>query len=243
MKIQPPDDRIATPRWVFVGGELHNVAEYAPPLPIHLRPAATCPECGQVVILKLGQERVFHYAHHAPLPGQGRCPLTNPESARHSNGKFNLYVQLRQTRQLALVDVCAGYFCFTKAAVTWRRGWDDVRVEYRTSTDTRPDVVLLKDDKVIGALEVFATHPVSDAKRARLRELGIPWIEVDADTADEWRADTPLAHLRIEPPLPPGFCGPCRAKLEAENGGQPVTRVWWKGTRYTARPPADEQAE
>ena len=62
----------------------------------------------------------------------------------------------------------------------WLENWDDVKIE-RNVQSLRPDIVLYRNDKPIAAIEVCVTHAIDDEKKAKLREINLPWIEVKAD--------------------------------------------------------------
>jgi hypothetical protein len=75
----------------------------------------------------------------------------------------------------------------------WVKGWTEVLLEQRVSGEeiTRvPDIILKRDDVMIGAIEVFASHAVSRDKERALKALHLPWLEIRADE-ELWIAESP----------------------------------------------------
>jgi competence CoiA-like predicted nuclease len=54
--------------------------------------------------MKLGDERVHHYAHKINIA----CAATNPETAQHLNTKFHIYNELLKSKQLIITKPCYG---------------------------------------------------------------------------------------------------------------------------------------
>ena len=75
--------------WVIVDGKPRRVTDFAG-LPLPRRPRATCPQCGGLLILKLGNVR-RHHAAHAP---HDRCAASRPETALHIDLKNHLATEL-----------------------------------------------------------------------------------------------------------------------------------------------------
>ena len=171
--------------WVLVGGQLSAVSAFAHLAP-RARPEAACPVCRESVILKLGRRRAHHAAHAAG----SRCPVLAGETALHVNTKCHLAYELEASlgRALRLRMRCGARTttesvrrarCEAVSEVAWVSGWERVAVELALD-GTRPDIALLRDDRVVAAIEVVGTNPVSEAKARLLASLGIPWIEVGA---------------------------------------------------------------
>ena len=148
------------------------------------RPPAICSQCGEPVTLRLGAVRRHHYAHRP----DSDCLAGSPETALHLNTKFYLARQLEQFAggQLAVRERCAGAEgrpeCLRSRHGAWEVAWDAVRVEYRLDP-LRPDIAALAGGRIAGALEVRVTHAVDTAKAKILAQLGVPWLEVEADEA------------------------------------------------------------
>lgn len=187
-----------------VGDEIHLVPDFTHLAPKE-RPFSICPECEQPVTLKLGSSgKVAHHTAHQ-LDNK-LCSLTNPESALHFNTKMYIYNELKKGSRLFLKQRCAGWTLpFTKINQTeikrpcfsqkfnkclWLEDWDDVQIEKSVSS-TRPDIVLYREGKPIGAIEIFVTHAVDENKKALLRDAGVQWVEVKAEgeSFDEYFID------------------------------------------------------
>lgn len=197
----------AHPQWVLIDGELHDVSEFVC-LPPRSRPDVICPVCANLVTMKLGTERVHHYAHQ---PGQV-CITTQPETALHLNVKFYIYHQLLKTDRILIEQECAGHCDKTKQSI-WLQGWDRLEVEYTVSS-FRPDIALVKDEKVIGAIEVVVTHRMEEPKREYFEEQEIKWLEIDADESlyqgdGAWKTEDPLQFTVCHPDLEKWICDDC----------------------------------
>lgn len=171
--------------WVLVDDRLSAVSAFAHLAP-RSRPGAACPVCREPVILKLGNRRAHHAAHAAG----SRCPVLAGETALHVNTKCHLADELEASlgRALRLRMRCGARTrtesgrrarCEAVSEVAWVAGWETVAVELALD-GTRPDIALLRDGRVVAAIEVVGTNPVSEAKARLLASLGIPWIEVGA---------------------------------------------------------------
>lgn len=193
--------------WVVVGDRLRPVGDFAHLAP-NARPEARCPVCRETVTLKLGEERIHHAAHR---PGTTCALASHGESAAHLNVKCHLATVLRaaagERARLVVRDRCRESVwasenprssrCGMVQDTPWLEGWDAVEVELTIGT-LRPDVILLREGKAIGAIEVVARHGVDEAKATSLRALGLPWVEVRADV----RLYDPLRPWAAEHPLP-----------------------------------------
>ena len=171
--------------WAMVAGRLTHISVFRD-VPRGQRPTAVCEVCGAHLTMKLGPIRAHHYSHRS----RSHCPLTAPETARHYNTKHTLASKLRATDALSVVTRCTfsskGNRCPNDIPFLAAEGWDTVRVEPFIEP-VRPDIVLLANGAPIFAIEVRATHAVSENKAASLSKLGIPWIEVVAGAqCDEW---------------------------------------------------------
>ena len=188
--------------WVILDGVPRHVSEFRD-VPRGRRPHTRCPHCNEPLILKLGDIRQHHAAH-----AEGsRCAATEPETALHLNCKLALATALRfaagERAVLSIVQRCAGTtteVCAETHTSAWCGAWDDVLVEYRVGNARRPDIVLLRDRRPIGGIEVVVSNPVSAEKARALDELGVRWIEVAATdalaTPSGWSADEPLVVAR-----------------------------------------------
>jgi hypothetical protein len=189
--------------WVLVDGEPRQVSEFAAIAP-RRRPDAVCPQCDRRLTLKLGNRRRHHAAHR---PGD-RCLATRPESALHLDCKFALAAALRSAAgpdaRVTFRQACRGApgeRCDRMLATTWAEPWDDVKVEHRLDHARRPDILLLRKGKPVGAVEILASHAVTDEKANVLAATGLPWVEIDADPArrrtSDWNVDEPVDARRV----------------------------------------------
>ncbi len=213
-----PSRERARLEWVVLDGRPRHVTDFAG-LRRSERPACACPGCGEHVTLKLGEVLAPHAAHRG-----SRCGTTAGESALHHNAKFHLAAQLAVGgTELLFAEVCPS--CETPLPPrSWPMGWDQVQVELRLGT-RRPDIVLSRGGRAVGGVEVFATHAVDPEKAAALAAMGLPWLEVRAQTIlrsgsdGTWMPPTPLPVHRSAPggAMP---CAPCAeaaaAKAEAQ---------------------------
>ncbi len=216
--------------WVLVDGRPRHVSEFSGLAP-RRRPRALCPECGDVVTLKLGRIRRFHAAH-AP---NSVCAAVHPETALHLSCKLALADALdraltsaqrdgRAPPALSFVRRCAGPMhgpstrCHATSVDPLVEDWDAVSVERRVSREHRPDVALLHAGTPVAALEIRMTHAVSDEKALALQSLGLPWIELAATeqrtAVDGWHLDQPFDVL-AEGGRAPWRCAAHRAPLRA----------------------------
>jgi competence CoiA-like predicted nuclease len=202
------------PKWVLVDQILCNVSDFAHLSP-QKRPETICPVCQRPVILKLGSILVHHYAHQP----DSICTASQPETALHLNTKFHIYSQLLHARAIYIGQNCEGCNRREKKHL-WLEGWDSVEVEYRVDS-FRPDIALLSKGRVIGAIEVYLSHAVTDEKIQYFDSENIAWLEVSAQEAvyegsDAWTPEKPLAIYRSRPALEPWTCGKCQAAAEKQ---------------------------
>ena len=218
---RPPGECPVHLAWVLVGGRLAAVSGFAHLEP-RRRPAAACPVCREPVVLKLGPQRAHHAAH---LAGS-RCPVLHGETALHVNAKCHVANELEAAAGAALRVVmrCGARtttesgradHCGTAHELEWVAGWNRVEVELALD-GARPDVVLLDGDRVVAAIEIVGTNPVSAEKERRLAALGIPWIEVGAHRdlyggLVPWSVTSPLHARRLARAGEAGVAWQCAA--------------------------------
>ena len=195
-------------QWVVHDGDLRHVSEFAD-LEARKRPKVSCPECGEAVRMKLGAKRRHHVAHEP----DSVCAATGPEGALHLNCKLHIANELRKADSLWISHLCSG--CNATREWKWVSSWTTVEVEFRLGCRT-PDIALLLDAKVVGAIEVFASHAVDREKATALATAGVPWIEVKADEAI---CDTPWhagQHLPVLNSSDAWMCSACLGRLERD---------------------------
>jgi hypothetical protein len=203
--------------WVRVGDRRAHVSEFAHLRP-GARPAVSCPECNDRVILALGKVR----RHHARHREGAVCVATQPETALHLNTKYYLADVLTraagtgESLRLRRGCIVGNRPYLTGGEVTWTEStsdgcsgfddavlvgaWDTVRVESRVSDRDgyrTADIVLLDGGRCVGAIEVLASHAVDADKAAMFARLDVPWVEVEAseeliDPATGWTIAQPL---------------------------------------------------
>lgn len=187
-------------QWVYVGNEIHNILDYKD-LPKSHRPHAICPICREQVTLKLGRVRIEHAAHK---PGSN-CPIFEPDRATHLNSIFYLRNELLSARELRILQPCIGWAseqyhmpCLEKHCneFVYLENWDEVKTEFQFGP-FRLDLALLREGKLIGAIEALYTHATIESKADYLNQSGIPWIEFRASESfysgkDAWNPSTPL---------------------------------------------------
>lgn len=176
-------------QWVLVENKLEHVSKFAH-LPPKKRPEAKCPNCLKPVIMKLGNRKIHHCAHLTD-----NC--TNKETVLHLNTKFHIFTQLLNGKKFYTLQLCKD--CGKKEAVIWLENWDDVKVEYSINP-YRPDITILKNNAIIGAIEIFVTHKISPDKEKFFKENKIPWIEIEGKKSiyetPGWTIDKPLFDIR-----------------------------------------------
>ena len=166
------------PKWVSVNNEIVQVSEIIRLYPFD-RPKAFCPLCNEVAILKLGNHNIHHFAHKPPYT----CALNNPETALHYNIKMYIYNELRLNigGRLFISQKCSNKGCQTLNRLLFLENWDDVKVE-TTYNEYIPDISLLKNNQVIGIIEIFVSHLMGGIKINYLEGKNIPCLEIDART-------------------------------------------------------------
>ncbi|KPL83055.1 competence protein CoiA family protein [Herpetosiphon geysericola] len=204
---------LTEPQWVLVDETLHALADFAH-LPPSKRPAAICPVCREPVLLKLGTKRTHHYAHYSGAT----CATTNPETALHLNTKCYLGTQLRDASALRIAIPCQNR-CGAWSRRPWLQDWDTVAIEYRMDS-FRPDIALIRQGKVVGAIEVVVTHPVHEDKQAYFAQEAVEWIEVAGNVRlyegpIPWRPNASLLIIEGRGSPPRWMCTRCQAAAEA----------------------------
>jgi hypothetical protein len=202
------------PQWVIVNGQIHRVSDFSH-LPPVFRPEAICPLCMNPVILKLGSERVHHYAHRPDTV----CAATQPETALHLNTKFYIYQQLLNGSKLYLEQRCSNG-CGISRNVSWVEDWERVKIESEIGL-FRPDITIVVSNETTKAIEVVVTHHVEDNTEAFYKTSSIGWIEVEAcesiyEGENAWRIDQPLPFAICNPPLTEWTCDTCSEQLRKE---------------------------
>ena len=195
----------------MVDGQIRRVSDFSHLLPPS-RPKAICPVCMNPVVMKLGSERVHHYAHQSEVV----CTASQPETALHLNTKFYIYKQLLSGTKLYLEQRCSNG-CGRSRNVSWVEHWEKVKIESEVGP-FRPDIAIFSNDEDINAIEIMVTHQVEDDKEAFYKARGIGWLEVNAcesiyEGENAWKIDKPLPFAVCKPPLTEWTCEQCREQL------------------------------
>jgi hypothetical protein len=197
-------------QWVLIEEQLHHVSEFAD-TPSRERPTALCPICRESVRMKLGTVLVHHCAH---MPGS-TCIASVGETAVHLNSKLHIYTQLLKADKLNISRKCVS--CSNTHETIWARNWDDVHLEYSVGS-RRPDIALLKEGKVIGAIEVCVSHAIDPDKADFFKVHEIRWIEVRGSPSlyvgrEQWHISKPLSIGQIGPDVKDWMCETCLEKI------------------------------
>jgi hypothetical protein len=215
---RPPEARLA---WAFVAegatetGDrisrevagtrfpLVPVTDYAHLSPA-ARPPAYCPACLERVVLRLGARNRHHYGHRPA----STCAAAGGEGALHLAAKLHLAERLAgASGALRIRRVCArvpeersAERCERALPEAWPVAWDAVAVEYALPA-ARADLMLLCEGREVGAVEVHVSSAVDEARAAKYRALGIPWIEVPGaallpERGLPWTPERPLPVLQ-----------------------------------------------
>ena len=176
-------------QYAVIAGVLRYCGDFAHLAPGE-RPPATCPECGEPVILRLGKVRAYHVAHRPAAT----CALTDPETAIHFNTKWHLARQLDGAQRVELVTDCRA----DHPRPVLAEGWDRIEVERRLDCGLRPDVSFWRGGQMIAGVEVYVSHAVEEMKGKRLERLDLPWVEITGSPAfysgrSPWHRGRPLA--------------------------------------------------
>jgi competence CoiA-like predicted nuclease len=195
-----------------VHGALRSVSEFSSIAPKE-RPIAICPICDRQVIMKLGDIRVHHYAHYP----NDVCTSVRPETALHLNTKFYIYDQLKSASRIYFDQKCSGN-CGKTKRYAWLWDWDYVKVEISLGS-MRPDISIIKNDRIVGAIEVLVTHSVDDRKANEFREQGIRWVEVEASESlyegkGKWTPECHFPNSHYHPAPKAWICEKCMIERE-----------------------------
>lgn len=176
----------------------------------------TCVGCGEELVAKLGSVRARHFAHR---PGS-TCALTRPETLLHLDAKERLLALCTRAfageSRVTLRARCPA--CRREAPLDLAATGDAAVTEGAVGA-LRADVLVLRAGRPALALEVLVTHAVGAAKAAALAEAGVPALEIDAGSGDEWLRDEG-ATADVIPARGLGLprCAACLASARADRG-------------------------
>ena len=136
-----------------------------------LKCGCTCPACGEALIARKGDIRGHHFAHQA-----GEC-ATGLETSLHMMAKEILSSAQKLWLPSCILDVNwvkPMYKVFAEQNIQI----DHVELEMRVS-NIIPDVVVYGKNGEQLFVEIYVTHKVDEAKQQKLREIGVPTLEID----------------------------------------------------------------
>lgn len=179
-----------------------------------------CPSCNSLLTLKAGEVLVKHFAHQVDTSCTG-------ETIAHQTAKLLLAKVIREqidspqtAKKILLLGRCD---CCREPHHTYLGSaiFSGVSVEEPIG-EFVCDVVAYRDGKPSLAIEVVATHKVTQQKAEK---LSIPWVEVGANAIIE----NPYRWAPVASRLKPVLCVACRPKLKrladvAAKHGQPLER-------------------
>lgn len=144
-----------------------------------------CPGCGARLVAKHPKEKAAHFAHH-----NSEACLTGYETALHLAAKQVLL----QRRQILVPRIAAQRSLYDKetgAEVTVTKDiksksitLDSVEEESRDFEGIVPDIVATFRGKLL-FIEIAVTHFVDEIKLEKLKQIGIPTLEIDLSHSPE----------------------------------------------------------
>lgn len=172
-----------------------------------------CPVCDEKLIYRSGDIMRPHFAH------RGDSPCSSPETILHHVAKHELAKAIEQWLD---GEVPAPVFIrecrLCREIVVDQKVPDSVTgvaVERAIGGGYQPDVILLAgqgdDADAVAAFEVFVTHEIGETKS---ESLGLPWIEVTADTVIQGRLPPARFEVRRDG-LGNVMCAHCGQRLRA----------------------------
>ena len=137
-----------------------------------------CLECGAALILRRGEVRVAHFAHHHE-DGERKCGGGAPESWQHLQAKDLIRDFLPQWRFIAQCPVCQ---CEEQA-----QSFTGCTVALEQKCDKyRPDAIIWRDGDRVATVEVYHTHRTGEEKAAHFAAINLMMMEVVAmDVIDQ----------------------------------------------------------
>lgn len=149
-------------------GEITSICD----APSGLKCGCICPACGAKLVARKGQKRMHHFAHHA----DENCEY-GYESSLHLAAKDIL----SSSQKMIIPPVCVH---FPKSAKKDELVNEEIEIELdhveleKRFDDVIPDIVAYAGGKFF-FIEIFVTHPISEEKLTKLKELDISTIEID----------------------------------------------------------------
>lgn len=143
-----------------------------------------CPSCHAPLVAKKGKKNEHHFAHHNAPPCahavETALHLAAKEILAQEGAVMLPAVTVRfNSHRPDLVLVPASYYPI-----------ESIRIEQRAA-DLIPDLIATIEGRDVW-IEVYVTHKVDDAKRARIQKLGVSALEIDLSQTPR---DQPLDQL------------------------------------------------
>lgn len=149
-------------------GALVHVADLDPSQHRGLHCGCTCPECGRALVAHMGEQKAWHFQHHADDVSCNPQPMT----LLHAFVRDELAARQRLVIPSVhrYMDVEVNDKPYNTLVSVAEQSFDIERAEAEARGDgVQPDVVYTLPNGVKVALEVRYTHAVDDAKQALLR--------------------------------------------------------------------------
>ena len=188
-----------------------------------------CPQCNEEVCPVLptkedeatGKRIADHFRH---LPDATCSVREGGESAAHLNAKAFLTQKLNDFHSISLVykcNKCSFWYSYLKI-----EDYDHAEPEWKVGR-RRPDIACLSSAGVIlGAVEIYHSHRVSDEKKAEFTAQGLTWFEISAgriltakhflDVEGPYVFSIDATGADVTYPPPPSICEECQYESASE---------------------------
>ena len=157
-----------------------------------------CPGCGSKLVAHHGEKKVKHFVHYAAACTNGY------ESAIHKAAKQVLL----ESKHIFVPAIHASEHWLYRGSDIEIRETQEISGRFipienveaeKSFGNVVPDLVISGLGKSF-FIEIAYTHFVDDAKRDKLKELGIATLEIDLSALSEVPSMSELAHLVVEEP-------------------------------------------
>ncbi len=155
-----------------------------------LKCGCICPACGEPLIAKKGQKKMYHFAHYHTH----NCEY-GYESSLHLAAKSILSKAQRFTIPTVKLTFPNSYRGVEMISEAKEIKIDEVSLEKRYG-GIIPDIVIRSGKKEL-FVEIFVTHKIDDNKLAQLKETNISAIEIDLSKKDHSMSEEELTHILL----------------------------------------------
>lgn len=143
----------------------------------------TCPGCGAILIAKKGTHMVWHFAHYS-----AKASVSCVESTIHAAAKQVLLEANWLKVPVKYVEAKGAPPYHYRCAKSVQLGFERIIRFERTDEEVweegvRPDVVGYRDGRRM-LIEMYFRHQVDEVKLGKLREKGLPVLEIDLSDLD-----------------------------------------------------------